>query len=168
MNIFVRFQVITMLCAILVPRISEAQESTDYPKCQPFDSSFFTPHSPDVWSMVKYGDAETNLYTGTLGLSIPIYEYEDMSFHLPIAVQYTCNGYKPNVQAGLVGLGWYLNVGGAITREVRGIPDESTREAYYWTIGISAAKPGQQTRLFMDTNICSTSGILPWIAVIGG
>ena len=145
MNIFVRFQVIIMLCALLIPRTSEAQESTDYPKCQPFDSSFFTPHSPDVWSMVKYGDAETNLYTGTLGLSIPIYEYEDMSFHLPIAVQYTCNGYKPNVQAGLVGLGWYLNVGGAITREVRGIPDESTREAYYWTIGISAAKPGQQT-----------------------
>ena len=89
--------------------------------------------------MVKYGDAETNLYTGTLGLSIPIYEYEDMSFHLPIAVQYTCNGYKPNVQAGLVGLGWYLNVGGAITREVRGIPDESTQEVYYWTIGVTAS-----------------------------
>lgn len=130
-------QVLIASFTTLLPFLPYAQEATDYPKCQPFDKSFFTPVSPDVWSMVKYGDAETNLYTGTLGLSIPIYEYKDMAFHLPVSIQYASTGYKPNIQAGLVGLGWYLNVGGAITREVRGIPDESTQSVYYWIMGYS-------------------------------
>lgn len=139
--------------AAFLPLLSGAQEATDYPKCQPFDKSFFTPTSPDVWSMVKYGDAETNLYTGTLGLSIPIYEYKDMAFHLPLSIQYASSGYKPNIQAGLVGLGWYLNVGGAITREVKGIPDESTQSIYCWILGGSpyTTEPVQELRGFEYT-----------------
>lgn len=129
------------VCVTLFPWALCAQEATHYPKCQPFGKNFFTPNSPDVWSMVKYGDAETNLYTGTLGLSIPIYEYTDMAFRLPVAIQYASDGYKPNIQAGLAGLGWYLNVGGAITREVKGIPDESTQSVFYWILGGGSNDP---------------------------
>lgn len=37
---------------------------------------YFKPQSPDVWSMIKYGNANIDYYTGTLGISIPIYTYK--------------------------------------------------------------------------------------------
>lgn len=32
-------------------------------------------------------------------------------------------------------MGWYLNVGGAITREVRGIRDDAIKETFDWRWG---------------------------------
>lgn len=97
----------------------------------PFSDGFFRPQSPDVWSMIKYGNANINHYSGTLGLSIPVYTYKDSDFEIPISIDYASNGYQPGVDCDVVGLGWYLNVGGAITREVHGIPDE-TRGTFDW------------------------------------
>ena len=93
---------------------------------------FFKPQSPDVWSMIKYGDANMNHYTGTLGLSIPIYTYKDSNFEIPVSVDYASAGYQPGSPDGVVGHGWYLNVGGAITREVRGIPDDAVQDLFDW------------------------------------
>lgn len=89
-----------------------------------FSEGFINANSPDAWSMIKYGDANVNLYTGSIGLSIPVYTYQDEDFTIPISLDYATTGYKPNVQTGILGMGWYLNVGGAITREVRGVYDE--------------------------------------------
>ena len=65
--------------------------------------------------MIKYGNAEVNPYSGTVGTSIPIYTYQDDDFTIPISIDYASSGYKPNIPTGVVGLGWYLNVGGVIT-----------------------------------------------------
>ena len=81
---------------------------------------YFKPQSPDVWSMIKYGDANIDYYSGRLGLNIPIYTYDDPAFKIPISIDYASNGFQPGASIGVVGMGWYLNVGGAITREVRG------------------------------------------------
>ena len=89
-----------------------------------FSEGFINANSPDVWSMIKYGDADVNLYTGAIGLTIPVYTYQDEDFTIPISFDYASTGYKPNIQTGVLGMGWYLNVGGAITREVKGIYDE--------------------------------------------
>ena len=89
-----------------------------------FSEGFINANSPDAWAMIKYGDANVNLYTGSIGLSIPVYTYQDEDFTIPISLDYASTGYKPNVQTGILGMGWYLNVGGAITREVKGIYDE--------------------------------------------
>lgn len=80
--------------------------------------------NPQVWSLMKYGGSTPNLYTGTVSASIPIYTYQDDDFTLPIGLSYASNGYMPNIQASDVGLGWYLNAGGCITRTVRGLPDD--------------------------------------------
>lgn len=93
-----------------------------------FSNGYFMPQSPDVWSMIRYGNAGIDYYSGTLGLSIPVYTYSDSDFTIPISIDYASSGYKPGVDCGVVGMGWYLNVGGAITREVRGIPDDSRQE----------------------------------------
>lgn len=87
------------------------------------DGDYVIP-DPQVWSFIKYGGSQPNLYTGTVSVSIPVYTYKDKDFTIPISLSYASNGYMPNVQAGEVGLGWFLNAGGCITRETRGIPDD--------------------------------------------
>ncbi len=76
--------------------------------------------------MVHYGDETANLYSGTFSMSIPVYTYQDEDFTIPISLDYAYNGYRPNISTGTTGLGWNLNVGGAITREVRGIMDDAS------------------------------------------
>ena len=93
-----------------------------------FSNGFVNAASPNVWSMIKYGDADVDLFTGTLGLSIPIYTYEDSDFTIPVSIGYSSSGYKPNIQTGILGLGWYLNCGGSITREINGIADNTQVE----------------------------------------
>lgn len=80
--------------------------------------------SPQTWSFMKYGGSKPNLNTGTVSVNIPIYTYKDNDFTFPISLSYASNGYIPNVQANYVGLGWFLNAGGCITREVNGFPDD--------------------------------------------
>lgn len=84
------------------------------------------PDKPSVQAseMTRYGKFTPQLYTGRFSLNIPIYVYRDSRFTIPITLDYSYNGLIPNRQAGIVGLGWSLGCGGAITREVRGIPDE--------------------------------------------
>ena len=80
--------------------------------------------SADAWSFTQYGEIHPSLYTGTLSLSIPFYTYKDPDFELPISLDYATNGHVPNVVPGVLGPDWTLNVGGVITREIRGIPDD--------------------------------------------
>jgi hypothetical protein len=80
--------------------------------------------STDKFNSVKNGIISPDLYTGTISLSIPFYTYKDNDFEIPISFDYASNGCVANVRAGVMGPGWELNVGGCITREIRGIPDE--------------------------------------------
>lgn len=94
------------------------------PSAEPTPATQAAPLLPDAWQFMRYGGSMPNLYTGTVNVKIPIYAYKDNDFELPIALSYASNGYRPNEQQGIVGLGWTLSVGGMITREVVGVPDD--------------------------------------------
>ncbi|MBR6932192.1 MAG: RHS repeat protein, partial [Bacteroidales bacterium] len=103
------------------------------------ENSLFTdgvnmPASPQALGMNRYGNENINLYTGTVGANIPIYRYRDNDFTIPVSINYSSDGYRPNIQNGPVGLGWNLDLGGAVTREVRGIPDDTpaTSDLYHF------------------------------------
>ena len=66
----------------------------------------------------------TSLYTGTMGLNVPIYTIQDPDFTLPISMTYVANGFMPEQEYGVVGMNWNLNAGGVITRKVYGFPDD--------------------------------------------
>ncbi|MFZ4455217.1 MAG: hypothetical protein ACOYOT_03260 [Bacteroidales bacterium] len=66
-----------------------------------------------------------DLYTGTVSINIPLYEYKDQDFSIPISIQYASSGYKTYDLLGCVGLGWKLNTGGFIQRKINGVPDEA-------------------------------------------
>ncbi len=95
---------------------------------QQWQEDAIIPIAPDAWSMIKYGgQSSPDLYTGTLHVSIPLYTYKDPDFEFPVTLNYTTSGYQPNRTTGPAGLGWTLNAGGVITREINGIPDEASR-----------------------------------------
>lgn len=102
----------------------------EYAHGTPIPEGQFNPLVPDVYSMTRYKGGSADLYTGSASYSIDIYNYTDRYFNIPVKIAYCGNGYKPNQPSGVVGLGWNLNAGGIITREIRGIPDEATDRVY--------------------------------------
>ncbi|WP_298681645.1 hypothetical protein [uncultured Mucilaginibacter sp.] len=74
--------------------------------------------------MAKFVDIPVSLHTGIPQISIPLYTVKEGSLSLPISMSYHASGLKVNEPASWVGAGWALNAGGAITRSVRGTPDE--------------------------------------------
>jgi len=77
----------------------------------------------DAWNFVRQGEVSPSMYTGTINLSVPIYEYKDKDFNIPIVATYSSNGNTPNQLPGILGPGWNLAIGGCITVETNGIPD---------------------------------------------
>ncbi len=84
------------------------------------------PVSPNAAGLSKYGSYPVDLNSGVPQISIPIYTIEQGTLKVPINISYHASGIKVNEMASMVGLGWSLNAGGIITRQVKGIPDEYT------------------------------------------
>ena len=81
--------------------------------------------SPTAASLGKFGDIPVSLYTGMPQISIPLYTLNARTHGLPISLSYHASGLKVEKTGGWVGQNWALNAGGAITRTLRGLPDET-------------------------------------------
>ncbi|WP_333575989.1 hypothetical protein [Sphingobacterium sp.] len=84
--------------------------------------------SPNVASLGKFGEIPVSLFTGTPDISIPIFSIGNKDFKFPVDLRYHPSNIKPNQRSGWVGLGWSMGAP-AITREVKGFPDEFSIEA---------------------------------------
>ncbi|MFN8353180.1 MAG: hypothetical protein U0Y10_01935 [Spirosomataceae bacterium] len=85
-----------------------------------------TPKSPNVAAMAKYIEQPVSYYTGLPTIEIPLHTVSVGSLQVPITLSYHASGNRVNDMASWVGLGWSLKAGGAITRNVKGLPDESS------------------------------------------
>lgn len=120
-----------VLSAVLAMNAASWQDLMDYSIGTSLSEGQFSAVPPDVYSMMKYGDkADAGLYTGAAVYGLSLYAYRDRDFTIPLTLTYASDGFKPNSGIGASGLGWSLSAGGAITREVRGIPDEARRRTY--------------------------------------
>lgn len=79
--------------------------------------------SPTVSSLMQYADCPVSYYSGTPGISIPLYEIAIDNFKIPISLSYYASGIKVSQEASWVGLGWSLNAGGCISRSVQCFDD---------------------------------------------
>ncbi|WP_176842217.1 RHS repeat domain-containing protein [Chitinophaga filiformis] len=82
---------------------------------------------------MKYGDVPVTLSNGLPGISVPIYTVEENGMQVPISLSYHAGGIKVDEPASWTGLGWSLSAGGAITREVRGLPDDNEAEIGFFS-----------------------------------
>ena len=91
------------------------------------------PPSPEAASRVKYADVPFTHSMGAAEYSVPIYELKGRRLTIPISLDYCSNGIRMDEIAGVAGLGWTLEPGWCITREVVYMPDEFERlsEPFY-------------------------------------
>lgn len=85
------------------------------------------PPSPEVAEMTRVGQVGSSLFTGASNVNIPLYTIDAGSLKFPVAISYSNNGIRVGEIPGRAGLGWSLQIGGVVNREVRDEPDgEST------------------------------------------
>lgn len=78
-----------------------------------------SPPSPNASSLAMYCDYPVSHYTGIPNINLPLYQIVIGDFTLPISVSYHASGIKIGQEASWIGLGWTLNAGGSISRNVR-------------------------------------------------
>ena len=96
----------------LLASYSNAQQSTT-----------IIPPSPDAAALAVYGNIPVSTYTGVPNINIPIHTIKYRDVQIPIDLSYHASGITMEQDASWVGLGWALNVGGVITRTVKGGDD---------------------------------------------
>src|ERR1700722_4225224 len=82
-----------------------------------------TPPSPESQAFQKYGDIPVSAYTGIPNISVPLYTIKSHDITVPITLSYHASGIKVSEDATNVGLGWVLNAGGNLSRNVVGLDD---------------------------------------------
>ena len=116
MNRYLAFLLLLALCC----HASAQQGSTDT-----YLNNYVSP-APTAASLGKFVDFPISYYTGTVDITVPIYDLKDGSVSMPISLSYHPSGIRVAELASSVGLGWALNAGGMIIRTVRGAPDEGS------------------------------------------
>lgn len=87
----------------------------------------YAPKTPEMAAMQQFIDFPISYFTGVPNISIPLLKIPSKAQEVNVSISYQGGGIKADQQTGAVGLGWTLNVGGMITRTVRGNPDEGGR-----------------------------------------
>ncbi len=83
-----------------------------------------TPTSPEASAFSSYGDIPVDLRVGKPNVSIPLYTYKGNEFDIPISLTYDIDARKVEDVASNVGMGWNLNIGARITRNVKEKADD--------------------------------------------
>lgn len=89
--------------------------------------------APNAAALGKYGDLPVSLYSGTPSVSIPLYNLQVGDLSLPISMDYHSGGIRVSELAGWTGLGWSLNAGGVVSRNMMD-KDDLTKLGSSYTI----------------------------------
>lgn len=120
-------KLILLICPIMIGQSAFAQGDSNEGLSAPTNMASYAP-TPQTWAFIRYGSNPVDYYTGKAMVNVPIYTYKDNDFELPISVSYVSEGFVPSRQTGILGLNWFLNCGGAVSREIVGIPDDRIYE----------------------------------------
>ncbi len=64
------------------------------------------------------------MYTGTPSIEVPLWTVVEHDISHEVKLTYNVNNTQPDGFKGKFGIGWEMYAGGAITRELRGLPDD--------------------------------------------
>ncbi|WP_072365665.1 hypothetical protein [Chitinophaga sancti] len=90
--------------------------------------------SQQASAMTKVADIPVSYYTGKPNVNFPFFTLKDGSLSVSMSLGYgSFGGIQVQQEATWVGLGWDLNIGGAITRSIAGKVDEASAFGYKFT-----------------------------------
>lgn len=99
-----------------------------YSNAQVDSSNPFTPkvfsNSPNSANLGQYNPYEIDLFSGQPNISFNLFNYQKEGYNLDISLSYNLSSVKPDIPPTWTGVGWNLNVGGVITRTIKGGVDE--------------------------------------------
>jgi len=116
---YMRSFISTLFCLVLVQVLLAQSAPTDF-----LSISNFTPPSPDAAALGRYGEVPVSYATGLPSISVPLYTIQSRKLSLPISLSYHAGGIKVEDIASTAGLGWALNAGGCISRNIVGKADQ--------------------------------------------
>lgn len=82
------------------------------------------PPSPETASLGKHLNSPVNYFSGLPQVDIPLYQIANQDIAIPVLLSYHAGGIRVEEITSRIGLGWNLQVGGAVTRYMRGLPDD--------------------------------------------
>ncbi len=82
-----------------------------------------TPMNPDTATLGRYGNIPISGASGQMSYGVPIYTIGVDGNSWPIHLSYNYGGLIAEGKPSIMGLGWSLSAHGAVSREVRGLPD---------------------------------------------
>ena len=90
---------------------------------KPSTTPNIVPPPPNSASLGLYGQVPLNQFTGNGSINIPLHNIKSGNIDLPISLSYSSDGIKVDQYESNVGMGWVLNAGGVITRQVNDYQD---------------------------------------------
>lgn len=139
-----RLTCIVLLLLILFPVFSFCQEGPNVS-----DATQMSPNSSAAGKMIN---TEVNYFTGTPSVSLPLYSYTDHNgLGLKISAEFSSGGIRDGETPSLIGMGWYLNLGNVITRQVRGVPDDMATYGFMYSAAIPADYRVNGNKYYFDS-----------------
>lgn len=89
----------------------------------PFSPTIFS-NSPNAASLGQYSPTDVDLYSGQPNINFNLFNFSKEGYNLNMDLNYNLSSIKPDTPPTWTGAGWNLNVGGVITRTVKGGVDE--------------------------------------------
>lgn len=115
---------LTFLTCVHTLSAQNENQATEILKAN-FKAEQVIPPMPEAASLGAYGNTPVNLSTGSVNITIPLYELKGVSLSLPISLSFNASGFRPQERATWVGQGWSLNAAGVVSRSVNGNPDDA-------------------------------------------
>ena len=101
----------------------------------------------------KLSAVPVNLFTGVPSISVPVYQYNNSAngLSLGISIEYYAGGTQVQESPSILGLNWFLNAGGQITRIVRGMPDDIATYGYMYASSIPTDYRSNGDKYYYDS-----------------
>jgi len=145
-NLLKAVTVFFLSCGLLLPVETSAQQT--FP--QPILIQGFVPPSPNAEVYVQHSSLPVGLYRGVQTIVVPVYTLKCGALSLPVSLSYNYNGLFPLQDAAWTGLGWSLDAGGAVTRMIRGLVDNSQNSGYnYGQYNLADSLTGSNVNNFL-------------------
>ncbi|MGV0755904.1 DUF5977 domain-containing protein [Empedobacter brevis] len=153
-----------LLSFLLISSLSSAQVDSR----NPFTPKVFS-NSPNSSSLGQYNPYEIDLFSGQPNINFNFFTYHKDGYNLDLNLSYNLSSIKPDIPPTWTGVGWNLNVGGVITRTIKGGVDEvlvsnytpNNKFSYYDNYNkLAAADWNSTSKLvqFMNDNVSIGNG----------